>query len=230
MASFLAALGCGTTEVTPGPADAAPEVVPEPDGDVFPDVSATDGETPLTSCPAFTIRSSHFVELPPAGVATDLSQLCAASETPVESSGAARVSLGTYSPITRIAQGYIAVPEPIHLAATTFPTVTVSSPSLPALATAQIKSLSGVVGGYTFSIYWPDALPIFGGATKMALKVTIPIACGDGGTRTIEATTWLEKCDEPALHTWRASGDYCTICLIVQDMPVPFPWSSSAGR
>lgn len=224
-ATIIAPLdGCGGQQTCPT-VDAAPgadtgrdtggdgqDLIP---ADTGPDMgSNSDGGNQLTCSWKF---ATHIVQVPSPGIPADQGQLCAVSMPPALSNASAHVSFTSYSPQMETATGAISIPASIANLVVGLPTIKAFAGIAEVLA-LKVTNMQKTAGGFTFDASWPAPIPKSPYGTSLAVKVTMTIACGDGGTQTVESTDRLEMCVEDNSYTWVSSGGACTVCEVIAEM------------
>jgi hypothetical protein len=168
-------------------------------------------------CGPAVIPMTYIVSVPPAGVPADPGQICAIRLPPVTSNTAARITLTSYSAVSRTAFGSVSVPAALASAIVGLPTISVvSAPA--GFDTLTVSNLRFTPGGFAFEASWPGAMyPPLSGA-RMTLMATFALSCADGGTQTVESTTELDLCLDGTTLEWVSSGDACTVCEVIAEM------------
>lgn len=210
---------CPTIDATPG-ADTGGDDA-RGDGPVLiPTDTGPEESTPFDGGNELTCSwklATHIVEVPSPGIPADQGQLCAVSMPPALSNASARVSLTSYSPQMETATGAISIPASIVGLVVGKPTVKAFAGIAEVLA-LQVTNMQKTAGGFTFAASWPAPIPKSPYGTSLAVKVTMTISCGDGGTQTVESTDRLEMCVEDDSYTWVSSGGACTVCEVIAEM------------
>ncbi|NUP13606.1 MAG: hypothetical protein HOW73_46820 [Polyangiaceae bacterium] len=158
------------------------------------------------------------VPLPPAGTPAEPGQICAAP-VPVDSSGAARVTLmvGAQS---HLATGFIAIAPEIAKSIIGVPSVEVIEATVFGLLPVTITDVAPMPGGFTFQASFPT--PFYASPTQWAsvtFRVNLTVDCGAEPPRSVHAVTYVQLCDELGGGlTWVSSGDDCNICSIIAEM------------
>lgn len=159
------------------------------------------------------------VEVPPEGVPAEPGQICAVV-SPVESNGAARVTLTKDTALLQTATGTIEVPPQLAPLVVGLPTVEVVSAATPELGAMQATGVQPSPGGFTFEATWPQALNLQPEDwVKLTLRVTLQIACPPADElRTVMAITNVNLCIVDEQLGWVSSGDECKACTIIAEM------------
>jgi hypothetical protein len=178
------------------------------DGFAFPDSSPTDAPQNTDAPPCN--ECTFTVPVPEAGVFPDLASVCAATP-PVQSNTAATITLSNWDENAHTADGFIAITSDLLAALISDPVVSGGG--------VTIQQLTKTINGYTFK-----ASQLFN--QSLVLKVTLQVACGDGGldagVQTVESTTDLALCGVTFPRTWESSGSTCIQCCVVCEMaPTP---------
>lgn len=159
------------------------------------------------------------VEVPPAGVPADPGQICAVV-SPVESNGAARVTLTKDTASLQTATGTIEIPPELEGLVSGVPTVEVVSAATLELGAMQVTSIQPWPGGFTFQASWPQPLNLQPEDwVKLTLRVTMQITClPQNDLRTVTSLTHVNLCIVDDQLGWVSSGDECKACAIIAEM------------
>jgi len=162
------------------------------------------------------------VELPPEGVPAELAAICAA-DLPVESSGAARVTLQKHTQALHLAAGMITVEPALLNQVVGTPTVEVVSAGKSTLQGMLVTNIQPTTNGFSFQASWPQPMYVFPDEwAYMLIKTTLQLDCSDegGDIRPVESLTYVHLCveEDESDYRWVSSGDTCTTCYFVCEM------------
>jgi hypothetical protein len=167
--------------------------------------------------------SEYTVELPVAGNPTAPGQICAVAIDPVDSNGAARVTL-TSSPGATAITGLLQFDPAVEPRVVGVPVIEVLDATTPELLSIQIGPLTKVAGGFSFQVTIPQSAYLDPGYSRMTVRTTFDVGCAaDGGAaKQVHAATDLHLCyDDGSIgggSEWVSSGDRCVVCRIIAEM------------
>ena len=168
----------------------------------------------------FGIDESFDVELPPEGTPAEPGQICAAAVEPVESGRAARVTLSGFSSGGTSADGLIEVDPALFDRIVGDPIIEVIDSTNAQVGAMTTSGVTREATGFSFQAAWPNQLFLPpDGMTRMTIRVSLELSCGDGGTRVLHAVTDLHLCDDNNFGVeWVSSGDRCVVCQVIAEM------------
>lgn len=198
------------------------------DGDVPNDADhdvdvVVDADVPPELCDEpYQSIETWIVEELGGGVQPTITAICAASDDPVTSHRAGRVTLNLYSASLDRAMGLIAIPEELLSRIVEEPTLEVIGAEPRTVGDFEIGELSATERGYIFEATWATPPEPWVGwhYPNMRLRVNLRIQCGepDETPRSVIAETLLNFCDDFEHPIWVSSGDECSYCMEICEM------------
>ena len=172
-------------------------------------------------CDPGTIEQTFTVELPAPGVPAEPGQICAVAMGPVDSNGAARVTLVKDAQTIQSAKGQIEIAPALAGLVQGLPTIEVVDATDPQLSGMLVSNVQPVAGGFSFDASWADPLALGPGQfVRMTVRVTFEIGCGPGGDpkQSVASITYVQLCGDDDVMSWVSSGDECKVCAIIAEM------------
>lgn len=165
------------------------------------------------------------VEIPPPGVPADASLLCVEPD-PAISNEAARVTLVLDAGDPTVAHATIAIDPGLAGTVVGLPAVDISERGFDIWPSAVVGPVSADGATYAFDVTWPFPLADREPGrfdNRAVFDVRFELACDDGSTKRVIATTVVHVCieDDRSL-SFASSGDECRACAIIAEMaPTP---------